>query len=145
MPYNTETQANETMNPKVKEMWVNALLSGDYEQGTGNLKSSNGFCCLGVLCDLYAKEHNENWEPAPKFLGIDEENPKPTDYWNFDEESEFLPIKVMQWAGLKSNCPEIQFCDLEDDEELNYTNTVAELNDDGMNFRQIARLIQEQL
>lgn len=131
------------MNPQVKEMWVNALLSDDYEQGTGNLKSAKGFCCLGVLCDLYAQEHNEEWQTSTSFLGIEEENLRSTDYWYFQGESEFLPGRVMDWAGLNSNCPEIKFFD--DEEELDYTNTVAELNDDGMNFREIANLIQEQL
>jgi hypothetical protein len=129
------------MNPQVKEKWISALRSGDYQQGTGNLRSVSGYCCLGVLCDLYAKEHNQKWE----FRGIEETNLQPQDYWCFGGENKFLPAKVMDWAGLANECPEIVYCDLEDDEELNYTNTVAELNDDGMNFHQIAALIEEQL
>jgi hypothetical protein len=137
-----KTQANGTMNPQVKEMWVNALRSGDYDQSSGKLRSNTGYCCLGVLCDLYAQEHNEEWEQK-SYTGTSLQ----MDYYYFGEESEFLPAKVMSWAGLNSNCPEIQFCDLDfdDDEELNYTNTVAELNDDGLNFHQISALIQDQL
>jgi hypothetical protein len=127
------------MNPQVKENWVNALLSGEYKQGTGNLKSGTGFCCLGVLCDLYAKEHNEDWETATTFVSLDEENPKPHDYWYFDGESEFLPTKVMKWAGLDRFDPDIELHDPV------CTFTLAELNDNGSTFGEIAKLIDEQL
>lgn len=44
------------MNPEVKALWLNALRSGEYQQGTGKLKQTYGgdqrYCCLGVLCDL---------------------------------------------------------------------------------------------
>ncbi len=32
--------------------WVAALRSGKYEQTKGRLRTSSGFCCLGVLCDI---------------------------------------------------------------------------------------------
>ncbi len=50
------------MNPEVKQKWIGALRSGKYEQGTEKLRSVSGYCCLGVLCDLYAQEHNIEWE-----------------------------------------------------------------------------------
>lgn len=31
--------------------WLDALRSGQYPQGRGQLKAPNGFCCLGVLAD----------------------------------------------------------------------------------------------
>lgn len=33
--------------------WIEALESGEYKQTTNYLKTKNGFCCLGVACDLY--------------------------------------------------------------------------------------------
>lgn len=40
-------------NQEVKAKWIAALRSGDYMQGTGELKSQDGrFCCLGVLEDI---------------------------------------------------------------------------------------------
>jgi len=33
---------------EVKEKWVNALESGTYEKGTGQLKISNKYCCIFV-------------------------------------------------------------------------------------------------
>ena len=47
------------------DKWLAALRSGEYKQGTQILKSiENKFCCLGVLCDLVAKEYPEDfrWE-----------------------------------------------------------------------------------
>lgn len=38
------------MNKIAKKKWVDALRSGRYKQGKQTLKSSNGYCCLGVLC-----------------------------------------------------------------------------------------------
>ena len=32
--------------------WVAALRSGDYTQTEGSLNDGEGFCCLGVLCNL---------------------------------------------------------------------------------------------
>src|SRR5688572_27057198 len=36
-----------------REYWVPALRSGKYKQGKSCLKSSVGYCCLGVLCDVH--------------------------------------------------------------------------------------------
>jgi hypothetical protein len=38
------------MNPELKVKWVEALRSGKYTQGHTTFKSSEGYCCLGVLC-----------------------------------------------------------------------------------------------
>jgi len=40
------------MIPEIKEKWINALRSGEYEQIRGALRREEGFCCLGVLCDI---------------------------------------------------------------------------------------------
>lgn len=53
------------MNPVVKAKWIAALRSGDYKQSRGQLRTTErsdglgreGYCCLGVLCDVYRKEH----------------------------------------------------------------------------------------
>jgi hypothetical protein len=48
------------MNRELVEKWVAALRSGDYQQTVGKLgRDYNGersYCCLGVLCELAAKE-----------------------------------------------------------------------------------------
>ena len=60
------------MNPEVKQKWIDALRSGDYEQGSEKLRGVNGYCCLGVLCDIYSREYDTQWE----FRGYDE-------YWAY--------------------------------------------------------------
>src|SRR5574338_724199 len=41
----------------VKE-WIDALRSGKYQQGTRKLRGiNNDYCCLGVLCDMYVRQH----------------------------------------------------------------------------------------
>lgn len=37
------------MKTEVKKKWLKALRSGKYEQGRGQLRFNNEFCCLGVL------------------------------------------------------------------------------------------------
>jgi hypothetical protein len=38
-----------------KKKWIKALRSGNYKQTRGTLKNDEGFCCLGVLCDIHPK------------------------------------------------------------------------------------------
>ncbi len=45
----------DLMNQKVKELWVKALRSGEYQQGKEHLRKDGQYCCLGVLCDLAIK------------------------------------------------------------------------------------------
>ena len=66
------------------QKWVDALRSGEYEQGKGNLKTADGkFCCLGVACEI--SELGE---------------------WNgryYLDASNFLPPEVQGWLGLSSS------------------------------------------
>jgi len=55
------------MNKKWKKKWIKALLSGEYTQGYGYLKTlDNKYCCLGVLCDIVAP--NE-WNICNRHMG----------------------------------------------------------------------------
>lgn len=127
------------MNPEVKQKWIDALRSGKYEQGSEKLRSVSGYCCLGVLCDLYAQEHNTQWE----FRGNEETNLQPMDYWYFGDQSEFLPESVREWAELNLYNPILR---VEDDDEMFEVNEeVSTLNDEGYSFSTIADLIEAQL
>lgn len=46
------TKRKEHMNKEIKKQWVEALRSGRYRQTQNTLRVNDGFCCLGVLCDL---------------------------------------------------------------------------------------------
>lgn len=131
------------MNPEVKQKWIDALRSGKYEQGSEKLRSVSGYCCLGVLCDLYAQEHNVEWE----FRGRGGTYLQPQDYWYFEEESEFLPESVMEWAGLKTNNPRVRVDveDNEDEDEWFYQDEIAIVNDSGYTFNDLSKIIEQQL
>ena len=51
---------------EVWKLWLDALRSGEYKPGRGQLRTVNErFCCLGVLCDLAAKDGGRQWsDPA---------------------------------------------------------------------------------
>ena len=65
-----------------RRKWVEALRSGEYKQKAGTLRYRDGFCCLGVLCDIsktgeWVKEggdwryeglHSSDRETLPKSL-----------------------------------------------------------------------------
>jgi len=40
------------MDQELKDKWVKALQSGDYDQTHTTLRDEEGFCCLGVLVDV---------------------------------------------------------------------------------------------
>lgn len=113
------------MNPIVKQKWVAALRSGEYKQGQKRLRNEEGFgdvtyCCLGVLVDLYCKEHNTTFGQVCEYG------------------REVLPDRVVEWAGidpgLYQNNPEVD------------GRVLAEWNDIQMaGFDHIAELIERNL
>ena len=108
------------MNSSIKQIWINALRSGKYEQGQGSLNEDGKFCCLGVLTDLYIRETNQEWEEG---------------YGNcfaFEDCSCFLPPAVQEWGRL-NNSPAVN------------GRSLAVLNDGGASFEEIASLIEEHL
>lgn len=40
------------MKKEIADKWVEALRSGRYKQCKSWLRDNDGFCCLGVLCDI---------------------------------------------------------------------------------------------
>lgn len=52
----TKAKQKGVMDKREKATWLRALRSGKYKQGQGSLKTSNGYCCLGVaFCVLQPK------------------------------------------------------------------------------------------
>ena len=129
------------MNPEIKTKWLEALRSGDYRQGRNVLKQQHGpkdtpqFCCLGVLCDL-AIEDGLTVEVDEVFF-----NEKSNTYYN--DCYELLPEAVADWAGLPSVNPEVNIYDHEVD-AADLT-TIADLNDEGSTFAEIADVIEKEL
>jgi hypothetical protein len=40
------------MKTELKSAWIDALRSGAFKQGEGNLNVNDTFCCLGVVCEV---------------------------------------------------------------------------------------------
>ena len=123
------------MNPRIKEMWLAALRSGEYEQGVGVLRSTANvdrpeFCCLGVLCDLHAKETGTSW-------GTDADGGEAGEDVYYLGYTMFLPPEVMDWADLDTSDP--RACPGDDGM------TLSSMNDGGASFEEIANRIEEKL
>jgi hypothetical protein len=123
------------VNPEVKAKWVAALRSGKYRQGDQHVLNDGkgGFCCLGVLCDLYAKEAEVGWELLSYSGGMRLQLAYGSMY--------YPPDTVREWAGFH-----------EDQATVNIGGTVALLaiHNDGVNvprrtFAEIADAIEAQL
>lgn len=136
--------SDNKLNPEVKEKWLTALRSGDFEQGKDALKNKSytgtpQHCCLGVLCEIAVQEgvippptqtESDGW-----FYGVDG-----------DESWSGLPHVVAQWAGLGDPASDMWVdSPREDDAERKERNSLSGLNDYGYTFEQIADLIEEQL
>lgn len=76
------------MKKRIADKLVEALRSGKYEQGKGQLKKDNKFCCLGVLCDI-SKKSEWDYNSASKAT-------------EYDDEEGLPPDNVIKWAGLNS-------------------------------------------
>ena len=123
-----------TLTPKltpkqVREKWVAALRSGEYQQGTKFLEKDGKFCCLGVLCDLAVKEDVAKRERfvTGVVTGV-------VYYGKSLTEDRVLPDNVRRWAGLYGRSGD-------------YGNAVdnlslTRLNDTGSSFEEIADLIE---
>lgn len=110
------------MNPEIKQKWVAALRSGEYQQGKHRLHSIGGkFCCQGVLTDLRVKAEGLAWGRERALDGR-------RICWSDD---------TVAWAGIS-----------DPDVEVEINGTVAPLwehNDTGRTFAEIANAIEEQL
>lgn len=113
------------MFPKIKALWLKALRSGKYkkcqevlretEWETGEL--TGAYCLLGVLTDVYVKKERKGKDYKP--------------LWD----SGTLHKRVMKWAGLKENNPQI-----------NDHGAATEINDESKrSFKQMAKLVEKYL
>ena len=110
---------NGMSREEVVKKWVTALRSGQYKQTQRVLRNSEGFCCLGVLCDLNAKMSGQ-----PKWQGAE--------YLNNDLE---LPVELQEFIlGDRGMASRLKM------------NRYAEMNDDGdKTFIELADIIERDL
>lgn len=114
------------MDPEVKARWVAALRSGEYKQTKRALRLDGGHCCLGVLCDLYAKEHGFAWEHTADLEG----------------ENAGLPNNdVCKWAGITAN----ERVEIDGERARLYDHNDGAGDTEPRTFAQIADAIEAQL
>jgi hypothetical protein len=102
------------MNIENVDKWLDALESGAYQQCRGRLRGGDRFCCLGVGCDVSGIDRWVN-DPGWESKGM------------YLGHGGLMPPEVMEWFGIT----EISF------------GVLAELNDSGWTFAQIANYIRE--
>lgn len=128
------------MREDIKVRWVEALRSGQYEQTEGLLANDNGFCCLGVLCEIavqdgvVAKQVKDQYEGDPNDDHVVTYGVGSDFHYEMDA---VLPSMVYEWAELETSNPSILW--------EGVTHPISDLNDDyHLNFSQIADVIEEQ-
>jgi|SRR5688572_664775 len=119
------------MNQQIKLKWLNALRSGEYAQTSHHLKTQNGYCCLGVLCDLHARETGNEWTK-----GYASEYQETIERFNYLGHTGMLPREVRYWAEFEN--PDDYALDVKVDEAM-------EMNDEGVNFSEIADFIEREM
>lgn len=108
-----------------RRLWVEALRSDKYQQTTEELRVGNGFCCLGVACEIsgLGAWHDD------KYITSDHRH-----RGELDPESD-----VTRWLGLASGNgafgPRGPFGTQEN---------LAHLNDNGSTFAEIAAVIESE-
>ncbi len=118
------------MKASIALSWAKALKSGEYEQGADFMCSDRGHCCLGVLVELYHKEHDTDWNQKTVACSLGRKG------YTFKGGLELPPAVVLRWAGLRDE--EGRFFDAED---VRTDQSLAGFNDAGVSFEEIADMI----
>ena len=105
------------MKKSIAKKWVKALRSGKYTKTRDALRDRDGFCCLGVLCDIYSKNTQESW------VG-----------YNFLGSGGILPNIVRDWASIRSNSGYIAGWNVQ---------SLVQENDSDKSFNEIADIIEQ--
>ena len=129
------------MNADVKTLWIAALRSDSYKQGTRFLCKNNYYCCLGVLCDIFVQNN--------QVKAIETDNQVTT----FDGSRTYLPFSVERISDINM-VGEFRINEevkqILDDQSFSNDFTVrvgkitslSELNDLGVPFNIIADIIE---
>ena len=109
-----------------RKQWVEALESGKYKQGFIVLRHDDGYCCLGVACDIsglgeWVKElHSDDYQYVIK-----------------QGDSAYVSLlgqEVMNWLGLTDSLG--AYFGISEEKSL------SDFNDNGISFDEIAKVIR---
>jgi hypothetical protein len=120
--------------------WLKALRSGEYRQTKEVLKSDEGFCCLGVLCDVVDRKGWEDHDlvEASYFYIFDED----------DRDESLIPQRIFSsWTGITGAVPDPRTETAEADEKFHddfLGSMLAGLNDESdWTFEEIADFVEK--
>lgn len=118
------------MNKPNVTMWIEALRTGPYSQTVGSLQDADGFCCLGVACEIALMDG------IPLQVGRYENFCAPEDEYqvSYNDETEFLPSEVCKWLDIST-----------DHNEHSIQHTLTCMNDSGDSFYKIANYLEDRL
>ena len=133
-----------------RNLWIQALRSGEYQQTYYALRNESGFSALGVACDI---SDLGQWTESPRLYESQSFQVSNDDNSRINEDV-WLPSEVRDWLGLFSDqgifytaklSPELKHnllaeCNSSLGEPLS---SLAYLNDAGCSFQQIAGIVEE--
>lgn len=114
------------MNSEIRTQWVEALRSSEYKQIKERLHDgADGFCVVGVLCELHRQAHDGEWKEFTDYTGS----------VNFTYLTYFacIPQEVAEWA----DCSVVDF-------RLFEGEYVMKLNDEGKTFEELADMLEQE-
>lgn len=130
------------MKPEIKKLWVEALRSGKYKQGRGYLHTNYGddhaYCCLGVLAEI-AITNGVSVSVDSRSLDGRES------CWEYGDCVEFLPETIAEWANLTTTGEYTYVIDEGDHAGAVVSTTLADENDQGASFDELADEIERWL
>lgn len=117
------------MKENIKDLWIKALRSGEFRQCKNRLEANGKYCALGVLAALALTESQCSWNKGGRY----------------DGKRYSLSAGIMHWAGiaqsddryLTKSAGKVEF------KIKGKVTTIADLNDSGMSFTQIAAIIED--
>lgn len=114
------------MNLQIAEQWAAELESGKYEQANGYLCKDGAYCCLGILCEMALR------------AGADVARAEGPEYGTvvYNGYISLTPVEVMRWAGMRTEKGVFRI-------HNGYGTTLAEQNDRGATFPEIAAIIRQ--
>ncbi len=132
------------MKKEILDEWVENLTNGKYQQSENLLCSDTGFCCLGVLTDMYIKKHKLSWDynKENKFSSIGGEHamlPEAVAKWAEFDEDILIRASLLNQSAIYDIKLHIVV------DEDSYHEDVTSANDYGESFEDIAKALKEQI
>jgi hypothetical protein len=124
------------INKDAIRKWVTALRSEKYPQSDSYLRTADGYCCLGVLCDISGLGE---WSEPRQVPGVRfSHSYLATDLWQHQGPGiTLLPPEVIKWAGFDTGNPVVYY-------DFNgISHPAAGVNDsEGLSFNEIADYLE---